>query len=112
MSESTGSTPYGAIVLEPGGARIIGPGMPEILIPWDELLEVSVSAYDAGQDVERVLSFDHASGHVVEVWHRADGWERAISDLGTYMSLVVDDPVAVCRTITPDDEPASLARAR
>ena len=110
--ESTGSTPFATIALEPGGARIVGPGTPEILIPWDELVEVSVSAYDAGHDVERVLSFDHASGHVVEVGHRADGWERAISGLGVYMSLVVDDPVAICRAITPDDEPASLARAR
>lgn len=108
--ESTRNNPFGTIVLGPGGVRIETPAMQVIVLPWDEIVEVSVSAYRASSAVERCLSFDHVSGHVVEVWQRSNGWERAISALEDYMSLVVEDPDAVCRDISPDDEPVIIAR--
>lgn len=101
----------GTITLSPTGVRIGAPAMPDVLLPWDEIVEVSLSTYRVGPAEERCLAFDHVSGHVVEISQRSHGWDQALSDLGRYLALVVDDPVTVSRTITPDDEPAVIARA-
>jgi len=75
-------------------------------MPWSELAAVSVSKLDAIVEVIACLTFDHISGHCLEVTDKAPGFQAVMDALNRHLPLPAgwqdtarrmgpDDPVLV-----------------